>query len=233
MHARGAADGVERRIAVVAGEIADGRPVQIDGGAKVDAVGIGVAGDDGVAEQQCRAAAAGNIVRVDAAAVQRERDSRCAAGHKGALIEVDGEVEVLPDRVSAVSRYRDGRYVRSDVIERVELAGREAAIERIAGEVGDARAAALDVEAKCSFAGRGGHRDGVGAGVDRTECADRSRCAAGRGELERRRRHTADILGERDGVVQRGCVGRIGVGEDARGDGRRDSVDVDAGGRGE
>ncbi len=141
---------------------------------------------------------------------------------------MNGEVEVLTNRIGGIGRHVDGGDVRAGVVERVGLARREAAAERIARDVGDAGAGGLDVETKRPFTRCRADRDRVGVTVDGDDSRDRSCCAAGGGELERGGRHIADVLGERHGVVQSGSGGRIGVGANARADRRRDAVDEDA-----
>src|SRR5690606_25336702 len=168
---RRVADGVLQR-AAVAGEGADG-----------DAVAVGIARLHGVAEHQGAAAAAGDVVRVDAVTADVEQQPWRTAGgvHGDGLAEVDGEGQHAAGGVGAGGRDGNADDRRVGGIDQ-QAGGGAAAVEGNAGGVAGGAAAAAAV-------GLDGAADGDAVAVG---------LAAGDGEAEHQGAGAGagDVVGE-------------------------------------
>ena len=217
---------------IVAGRVAQGRTMEINGVAEGDAVAVQLAVGDAQAEYQSVAAGAGHIVGPGGlAVVQGHLDARGAArGVDGRVFaQVDGEVEALPCDVGAVARHADAGHRRGDAVDGVGLADQAAShgvvggidnsgaavVQRQRERAGTAEVVDHDAERAAIDTGDAGQGTGNGPAKDHAEVADID---------------TADVLAEGHVIADRTAVGDRAAGAGDAGDARRAGVHQHGGG---
>ncbi|MNE32145.1 hypothetical protein D3C80_1257420 [compost metagenome] len=123
---------------------------------------------------------------------------------------MDGEVQVLSGNVAAITGYLDMGDARRDPVNAVDSAS-QATAQAVAGGIGNAGSAAIEVQAHAARPAQAVDQYRVGMAIDLGNTGDASGSAAGQHQGEIGDIHAADVFVERHRVAHRIGSARAGI----------------------
>ncbi|MNH05656.1 hypothetical protein D3C79_649990 [compost metagenome] len=212
-HPAGAGQAVEGGTGIVAKPVAQSGAVELESAGDANAIAVQLPAGDGQAEHQGAGTGTGQVVGVDrAAGIQGDRQAwRTAAGvDQHVLAEIDGEIQVLAGDIAAIGRHADTGDCRRHAIDAVDSAS-QATAQAVAGGIGNAGSAAIEVQAHAARPAQAVDQYRVGMAIDLGNTGDASGSAAGQHQGEIGDIHAADVFVERHRVAHRIGSARAGI----------------------